>query len=428
MIFLSHTIEKSCRSVLKCRKQIRRFTDTGSNKEYFSGRSDMISKTEQIKLNQAIERFRTTYPDAKTFVTPRQLEVFYAQLHRVPVEAIETERFVQWLEQAEQLGFLQGVRKYKQCVTRGGLAYYNRYKWKLFELASDFDMEACFNRFHPRMKSGLSYYLKHPLEFDEDMTYLEQLSHRLTQAELDLTLACTINQRSFQLFQNEKLLPGKGLKATDEDLRWQRVIKRLNLTGAVDSLNYVELKQLPQTIEINRKDEAGVVLILENQDPLLTVLEVLQRDYPMNESPIDALVFGSGKSCESLFYYLNEGIFKGVLGHPQTIYYYAGDLDTEGLKIFHRLTQRYPARTLRYLPHYFQCLVQTLGTMDWRQTTQQKPQTEDLDWMMTLFHAQNLSDEIIDGIFNQLNQRKMIPQEVMTAETWRTYLKQLTLS
>lgn len=363
---------------------------------------------------------------SKRSVSARQLEVFYARLTHQSLESIETEAFAQWLVESEQLGFLQGIQKYKKTTTRGGVEYYNQYKCKLFELESDYDITACFESFHQRMQGGVSYYLKHPLEFDEDITYLERLSLKLAQIEKDLLKPYTINQRSFQIFQNEKLISGKGLKATAEDLRWQSILKRLNLTGSSDSLNYVELKQFPQTLEINRKEGPGVVLILENQDPMLTVIEVLLRHYPPNESPIDAIVLGSGNSCESLFYYLYHDFFKGVLGHPDTTYYYAGDLDAEGLKIFNRLTKRYPDRAIQYLPDYFKWLLQTLGCSDWRQTTQQKPQAEDLGWMMEILRSQGLDNESIQGVLIRLKEKKMVPQEVMTAESWKAYLSQLT--
>ncbi len=74
----------------------------------------MISKEQKIQLNQAIECFIKDYPMSKRSVSTRQLEVFYARLTHQSLESIETEAFAQWLVESEQLGFLQGIQKYKK--------------------------------------------------------------------------------------------------------------------------------------------------------------------------------------------------------------------------------------------------------------------------------------------------------------------------
>ena len=254
---------------------------------------------------------------------------------------------------------------------------------------------------------------------------IQVLNQRITEHEESLATPYTINQRSFQLFQNEKLLSGKqSSKWTKEEQHWLRVIKRLDLTFKTASLNYVELKQLPQAIEVNRKEEAGIVLILENQDPAITVLKLLVEEYPANQAPLDGIIFGSGKTMESMFYYIYKQYFKGVLGHPDSVFYYAGDLDVEGLNIFKRLQERYPSFNIRYLPEYIPYLVQT-GDQNWRTNTQRKLTTEErTTWTNDPANVKVLGEQF-ELILQQLEDRKMIPQEVMTRQDWQFLLNHL---
>ncbi|MCU7192173.1 Wadjet anti-phage system protein JetD domain-containing protein [Turicibacter sanguinis] len=385
-----------------------------------------LTKNEKIKINQQIRHFKQTYSEGKKLTnrfSERLLQLLYSTLEHQNIQDLEIEDYVRWLNTWEQLGLLTGIKKLGVRRTLGGLIYYHEYKLKEFEIESDYDIELIFDSLHPRLKTGLSYYLKNPLDFDADYPLIQVLNQRLIECEESLSIPYTMNQRSFQLFQNEKLLSGKqSSKWSKEDEHWLKVIKRLDLTLEADSLNYVELKQLPQSIEINRKEEAGIVLILENQDPAITLLNLLIEEYPSNQAPLDGLIFGSGKTMESMFYYIYKQYFKGVLGHPNSVFYYAGDLDVEGLNIFKRLQAKYPTFNIQYLPHYIPYLVQT-GAENWRLNTQRKlTEEEKAVWM-----NESVLGSQFEFILQQLEERKMIPQEVMTRQDWKillTYLQE----
>ena len=390
--------------------------------------NQILTKDEKININQKIRQFKQAYSEGKKETkrfTERRLQLLYSKLENKNIEDLQMESYVSWLNTWEYWGLLTGVKKTGSRKTLGGLTYYNEYTLKEFFLESNYDIESVFKTLNSRLKTGLSYYLKKPLEFDEDYPLIQVLNQRITEHEESLATPYTINQRSFQLFQNEKLLSGKqSSKWTKEEQHWLRVIKRLDLTFKTASLNYVELKQLPQAIEVNRKEEAGIVLILENQDPAITVLKLLVEEYPVNQAPLDGIIFGSGKTMESMFYYIYKQYFKGVLGHPDSVFYYAGDLDVEGLNIFKRLQERYPSFNIRYLPEYIPYLVQT-GDQNWRTNTQRKLTTEErTTWTNDPANVKVLGEQF-ELILQQLEDRKMIPQEVMTRQDWQFLLNHL---
>ena len=387
-----------------------------------------LTKAEKMKLNQKIRQFKQSYREGSRELTrfnERRLQLLYGTLHQIDLQDLQLDVYVQWLNTWEQWGLLSKIKSSGERKTKSGLSYYNDYHLKEFVLESDYDIDSLFQIWHPRLKTGLSYYLKHPLDFDEDYPWIQRLHERLMAVDETLAIPWTINQRSFQLFQNEKLLAGKSTaKWSPNEQHWLQVIKRLGLSETPDSLNYLELKQLPQAIEVNRKEEAGVVLILENQDPTVTLLTVLMEEYPPHQAPLDGLIFGSGKMVESTFYYIYKQFFKGVLGHPDTIFYYAGDLDIEGLQIFRRLQARYLSFDIRYLPDYLPYLIET-GSNHWRTNTQRKLTNEEKQrWLEDPQYQQLFGDHLVE-VLNRLEEKQMIPQEVMTRKDWRMLLNQL---
>lgn len=387
-----------------------------------------LTKDEKIKINLKICQFKQKYSEGKKEkrrFTERRLQLLYSIFENKNIQELHIESYAIWLNKWEQWGLLTGVKKTGVRKTLSGLIYYNEYILKEFVLESNYDIRAVFKTLNCRLITGLSYYLKNPVEFDEDYPLIQILNHRIKEHEESLAIPYTVNQRSFQLFQNEKLLSGKqNSKWTKEEQNWLKVIKRLDLTFKPESLNYVELKQLPQAIEVNRKEEAGVVLILENQDPAITVLELLIEEYPTNQAPLDGIIFGSGKTMESMFYYIYKQYFKGVLGHPRSVFYYAGDLDVEGLNIFKRLQQRYPSFNILYLPEYIPYLVQA-GNQNWRPNTQRKLTTEERTMWTNDPANVGVLGEQFEFILQQLEDRKMIPQEVMTRQDWQFLLNYL---
>lgn len=391
------------------------------------GKGEIMEKKEVKKMNHWIQRFKQTTKKNPRY-TFRELKVLYLTIHQLTLDEVEEEHFVSWLSLWEQEGFLKGIKNSGTFTLRSGQTYFGEYFLKERVIESSIDVEAWFQQSHPILQEVSGYYLKNQAMFEEDEEWLNLINQKLHQWNEALATPLTINQRSYQLFQNEKLLSGdeKG-RTTESETRLYTVLKNLNLIGNPKALNYFVPMHYPVVIDFYRPQPKGRVLIVENQDPFHTLIQLEQQE---EEFPFDGLVLGSGSEIESTFRYIEQNVFKGVFSMPETVFYYAGDLDLYGLRIFNRLKQRYPNMKLAYLPNYLPVLYEKSKQLGSRPNTQGLP--NELDWEQWLLEQQIShwfgTEETHQGIQKLLNAEQMVPQEVMTVQDWKTYLDAFKLN
>lgn len=141
----------------------------------------------------------------------------------------------------------------------------------------------------------------------------------------------SIEERSLELFYDEKFLknnkntikgkPGilRRLKITNEDLKMKR---------------YGEM-----FIYWNKGVERiRNIIILENHSTFFAYKRILEKKGKIFSFDADILIYGQGKKIESSFSFLEE-----IAEISQVKVLYFGDLDSEGLGIYFRLKDRYPA-------------------------------------------------------------------------------------
>lgn len=128
----------------------------------------------------------------------------------------------------------------------------------------------------------------------------------------------TINERSYQIFQNEKLLKER------ED-----IIKKLGLT--LQDLKCYETYE-PFFYYENKEFSKGKILIIENKDTFWTIQNVVKTTKYKN---IYLVIYGEGKKILKSFEFINN--FK----LENNIIEYFGDIDYEGINIYEQLKSKY---------------------------------------------------------------------------------------
>jgi hypothetical protein len=187
---------------------------------------------------------------------------------------------------------------------------------------------------HPKLDKG--FYFKNPDEYRKDRDYVLMLSDYLLDSNQNNTLKyrCTMNERSFEIFNNEKLLESKG----------KVLLKRLGLS--LEGLNCYKTHEAFFYILFEPKERLNV-LIVENKDTFYSALKYLERklDREMYGVKVDMLIYGEGKKIVKSFSFISEV----SMGTPIDRVYYFGDLDFEGIGIYNSLASKYGKHLI--VPH-----------------------------------------------------------------------------
>jgi len=187
---------------------------------------------------------------------------------------------------------------------------------------------------HPKLDK--SYYYKNPEAYREDRDYVLMLSKYLLEdfENKSLKFRCTMNERSFEIFNNEKFLESRG----------KVLLKRLGLSFT--DLNCYKTLEAFLYILFQPKYKLNI-LIIENKDTFYSALKYLERrpDKDLCGVNIDMLIYGEGKKIVNSFSFINEV----ATGTSIDRVYYFGDLDFEGIGIFNSMASKYGTHLI--VPH-----------------------------------------------------------------------------
>ena len=164
-------------------------------------------------------------------------------------------------------------------------------------------------------KLKIDYYLKNTKEYQKDKEIINSISRFISEP---IEGVLTINERSYQIFQNEKLLKER------ED-----IIKKLGLT--LQDLKCYETYE-PFFYYENKEFSKGKILIIENKDTFWTIQNAVKTTKYKN---IYLIIYGEGKKILKSFEFINN--FK----LENNIIEYFGDIDYEGINIYEQLKSKY---------------------------------------------------------------------------------------
>lgn len=208
----------------------------------------------------------------------------------------------------------------------------SRYRRKVARAGSDLSVadQAWLLQLHPRISTFA--YRRSPTLLAEDRAWLRSLDLflRRPDAQAILAIAASINERSLEIFGDEKFLRGHGVA----------FLKRVHIEPA-----YLNLFTPSEPFFYERFQPGALerVLVIENLDTYESIRRVMAHGRRSLFGPCDLLIWGEGKKIISSMGYLTA-----LPGYqPETIIDYFGDIDAEGLSILQSTKERHPALAIR---------------------------------------------------------------------------------
>lgn len=217
---------------------------------------------------------------------------------------------------------------------------YNYYQVRVEEMILEAQLERrLLTTFHPKLT--MTFYFKMPDQFQEDKFYLEAID-RFLRSESYNNLSCivSVNERSFELFDDEKWLTSKAGSALLNRIKVD--LDQFNCYQTPEPFFYVKKESMEKAV-VN-------VLILENKDTFHTLRLLFKNG--MNSwcgTTFDMLIYGEGKKIISSIEFMDDiEEYRDKTIHA----YYFGDIDPEGISIFSNLHKVARVEVSPFIPFY----------------------------------------------------------------------------
>jgi hypothetical protein len=173
-----------------------------------------------------------------------------------------------------------------------------------------------------------SYYLNNIDIYIVDKQYIKALTNYFRENKLKLNTPMSINERSYDIWGEEKFLKDGGGK---------RILKNLGII--IEDLNVYTTPEPFVYFSANKSTEQRV-LILENKDTWYTLRKLmLEGENIFIGEKIDTVIYGAGKGIEKSLEDF-EATAPKYLRSPIELLYW-GDIDYEGIAIYERLVDRH---------------------------------------------------------------------------------------
>lgn len=291
----------------------------------------------------------------------------------------------------ESAGILVPVKSHGTNGKQPALAL--SYRIRTEPLQQDFHAELANAKivFHPDIH--LEGYLKLPYSvWKADYLYLEKIDRYLKTCPLPESFAAA-PERSFELVGNEKWITDSGGKELLERIGlWAK----LHILPVADPLMFAVNPLRLHDAELHH-------VIVENKTTYQALLPVLC------DTQTATLIYGVGnkivKSIENFRHQLPV--------EARHHFHYFGDIDYEGIAIWHRLTKKEPV--LPALPFYELALSKQPPAGKTNQTRNEEALAS---------FTSHFPDQLTDQIFHSLDEGLYYPQEIATTnelqECWRS--------
>jgi hypothetical protein len=176
-------------------------------------------------------------------------------------------------------------------------------------------------------KLHIDYYLKHLDQYQKDRKYVISLSQFLKNEQEALSYQISLNERSFQIWRDEKLL-------SSNEKSGKRILKNLGLS--IYDLNVYETTE-PLAYYSHYKSIPQNILIIENKDTFYSMRKYLiEGGTTICGIAFGTLIYGGGKKINKAFQDFSS-YMEPYVNHPQNHIMYFGDLDYEGIQIYESL-------------------------------------------------------------------------------------------
>lgn len=201
----------------------------------------------------------------------------------------------------------------------------------------------------------------------------------------------SVNERSLQIFGNEKLLSSPECK---------KILNKYHI-----SLGQLNVYNTPEPfIYYTHPGYSKDALIIENKDTWYTMRKVLKETDKICGCRFKALIYGEGRKIQSSFEYINEDDTKDI--HDIQTFYYFGDIDSSGVDILYKLKKAYPLYDIRPFEPGYEYLYKKKRSGRTKELKLQIPISYDEVKILNF-----LGQDAINDIYTFCNHDYIIPQE-----------------
>jgi len=293
------------------------------------------------------------------------------------------EQFGQEILALETEGILVAVKKAGRNNKVPSLAY--KYRINKAVLKRDFQQDIVSKRFQLHAILNVDeYFHLPPEEWEKDYPFIEKINTYIDKYGLPLS-EVPAPERSLALVGDEKWIQEKG---------GQKVLERLQIW---ENLKIIPVSD-PLAFIVNptkMKNAHHLHLIVENK----TTFDGLSLE--IKNTPFTTLIYGQGSKITKSIEYFHKQLPLDDVAHT---FYYFGDLDWEGIKIWNRLTDKIDVKLA--IPFYLASIDKTPTTLK----TDQKPSEEATKAFLSFFGQAHQSK-----IMNTLENQHYWPQEVLSS-------------
>lgn len=335
----------------------------------------MVVKKLKEKMEQYLIKFK------RKTITLDELESIFPS-------STSYEQFAEVIWQLEDANVLEMVKSQGRNSFVPSLAY--KYRIRKHRLKHSFykELQRYRMKFHHVIDLD-AYFSLDPTIFYDDLPYLEKINDYIQAYGLP-SEKVPAPERSFEIFQNEKWIDEGGIAVLDRT----NLFAQLKIASISDPLM---MAINPQRI----KDKKQYHLIVENKTTYQALLPAIVS------SQFATLIYGVGQKISKSI----ENFFEQYPVQAEHVFYYFGDIDYSGIKIWLDVNKQVNA--IPALPFYQACFTKNAGI---GKTNQNKNETA-LKQFVTYFH-ENFKIKMIDLLENG----KYYPQETLKTKELQTIL------
>lgn len=293
-----------------------------------------------------------------------------------------------FIQQAQECGLLKPVQASGSNGKKPAL--YKKYHIKTAMEDEEELKEEILYHLHPMLKND--YYLHHLNQYRQDREAILKLSDFLKTQRTALDVVVSFNERSFQIWQQEKFLAKQG----------SRLLKNVGLE--FDDLNVYETAE-PLAYYSHSKQTPQKILIIENKDTFYSLRKhLIEGNQTIFCVSMGTLIYGSGKKVVKGFQHF-KGSVEPYLLHPDNDFYYFGDLDYEGIGIYESLCAHFKCEPF---VNAYEVMLKKAEALS-LPVTKEKQNRNIKDVFFNYFDDASKMLEILES-------ERYIPQEILTIE------------
>ncbi|AMN31212.1 Wadjet anti-phage system protein JetD domain-containing protein [Clostridium perfringens] len=246
------------------------------------------------------------------------------------------------------------------------------------------------------------YYRKNLKVYIKHREHVKKINDYLINKSECLKYKVSVNERSYEIFTDEKFL------SSDEG---KKILSNLN----IDLYKFLNVYKTPEPfcyISLSNKTPQNI-LIVENKDTFVSLMKLLNEGINnILTKEFTTIIYGEGYKIHSSFDYIYEDVTLRFLTNKNNKFLYWGDIDKEGFAIYSLFKDKNVNLNISLFKEAYQSMIEKsnefeLGFMKKKQTKEYREVLHELPGETQVF------------INNILDFNKYIPQEILNSNYLR---------